>query len=73
MNNLGDISVYIMNFKLLTTIVFLKGKIDIVNTINLNVAIQEIRVIKHLNVFLKELHMRNTNNKISKLAQVEKN
>lgn len=43
MNNLGDISLYIMNFKLLTTIIFLKGKIDIVDTINLNVAIQEIR------------------------------
>jgi hypothetical protein len=54
MNNLGDISLYIMNFKLLTTINFLKGKIDIVDTINLNVAIQEIRVIKHLTKLLKE-------------------
>ncbi len=45
MNNLGDMSLYIMNFKLLTTIVFFKGKFDIVDLINLNVAIQEIRVI----------------------------
>lgn len=43
-----------MNFKLLTTIVFFKGKIDIVDTINLNVAIQEIRVIKHLKNLIKE-------------------
>jgi hypothetical protein len=54
MNNLGDISLYIMNFKLLITIIFLKGKFDIVDTINLNVAIQEIRVIKHLTKLLKE-------------------
>jgi hypothetical protein len=43
-----------MNFKLLTIIIFLKGKIDIVDTINLNVAIQEIRVIKHLTKLLEE-------------------
>ncbi len=54
MNNLGDISLYIRNFKLLTTIKKFKGEIDIVDTINLNVAIQEIRVIKHLTKLLKE-------------------
>lgn len=73
MNNLGDMSLYIMILNYWQLQFFLKGKIDIVDTINLNVAIQEIRVIKNLTKLLKEFTHENTNNKISKLTQMEKN